>query len=254
MAGYNTEAYWDKVAQEIGSREDLKIIAGDDEPYYRYKRKLFLQLFDTIDFSNKSVLEIGSGPGGNLHHLSQKGCSKIAGVDISPQMVELSKKLLEGKGVEITKIDGLHLPFDNNSFDIIFTSTVLQHNTDDEKLKQLMTEIGRVAAKEVILFERIERTIKGHETNLGRPVGYYEAIMNQGGFSLAETKFLPLQASFFTCGAIRKVFNRSDRKEGEPISRLSYSLESIALPVTRLLDKVIPSRRDLGMLRFKKKP
>ena len=157
MAGYNTEAYWDKVAQEIGSREDLKIIAGDDEPYYRYKRKLFLKLFDTIDFRNKSVLEIGSGPGGNLHHLTQKGCNRIAGVDISPQMVQLSKKLLEGKGVEITKIDGVRLPFDNNSFDVVFTSTVLQHNTDEAMLKQLMNEIGRVAASEVILFERIEK-------------------------------------------------------------------------------------------------
>src|SRR6478736_262006 len=130
MAGYNTEAYWDNVAQEIGGREDLQIIAGDDEPYYRYKRKLFLQLFDTLDFKNKSVLEIGSGPGGNLHHLLQKNCKKIAGVDISPQMVELSKKLLQGSGVEVTKIDGIHLPFDDDSFDIIFTSTVLQHNTD----------------------------------------------------------------------------------------------------------------------------
>ena len=82
MAGYNTEAYWDKVAQEIGSREDLKIIAGDDEPYYRYKRKRFLKLFDTIDFKNKSVLEIGSGPGGNLHHLTQKNCKKISVDDI----------------------------------------------------------------------------------------------------------------------------------------------------------------------------
>ena len=41
MAGYDREAYWDKVAEEISSRNDLKIIAGDDEPYYRYKRKLF---------------------------------------------------------------------------------------------------------------------------------------------------------------------------------------------------------------------
>ena len=252
MAGYDREAYWDKVAEEISSRNDLKIIAGDDEPYYRYKRKLFLQLFDTVDCSNKSVLEIGSGPGGNLDYLVSKGCSKIAGVDISPQMVQLSKKLLEGKNVEITKIDGTHLPFGKNNFDIVFTSTVLQHNTDEEKLKQLLEEIGRVSAREVILFERIERTIRGHETNLGRPVDYYATLLKPAGFSLIEAKFLPIQASYYTCGAIRKIFNKKNRGEGEPISKLSHVLESFTLPVTSLLDQMVPSKRDLGMLRFQK--
>ena len=251
MPGYNKEAYWDKVAEEISSRDDLKIIAGDDEPYYRYKRKLFLRLFDTIDFKNKTVLEIGSGPGGNLDFLTHKACRKVAGVDISPQMVQLSKKLLEGKNVEITKIDGVHLPFENNSFDIVFTSTVLQHNTDEEKLKQLMAEIARVSSSDVILFERIEKTIRGHETNLGRPVSYYASLLKPG-FSLIETRFLPIQASFYTCGAIRKIFNSKNRAEGEPISKLSYILENVSLPVTRLLDKVVPSKRDLGMLRFRK--
>lgn len=252
MAGYNTEAYWDQVAKEIAGREDLKIIAGDDEPYYRYKRKRFLDLFDTIDFKNKSVLEIGSGPGGNLDHLTHKGCSKIAGADISPEMVRLAQKLLQGKA-EITKIDGVHLPFENNSFQIVFTSTVLQHNTDDEKLRALIKEIARVSASEIIIFERIEKTIRGHETNLGRPVSYYQSLFGDEGFDLVQTKFLPLQASYYTCGVIRKVFNSPGRKEGEPISKVSYWLEKITLPITRVLDHIIPSGRDVGMLRFVRK-
>jgi hypothetical protein len=166
-------------------------------------------------------------------------------------MVELSKKLLQDKPVEVIKVDGVHLPFEDRSFDVVFTSTVLQHNTDEEKLKRLMSEIGRAAASEVILFERIEKKVKGHDTNQGRPVTYYEAIMKQAGFTLVETKFLPIQASFYTCGAIRKVFNSSTRKEGEPISGFSNVLETITLPFTSLLDQVIPSKRDLGMLRFR---
>jgi len=252
MTGYNREAYWDKVAREIGSREEVKTIAGDDEPYYRYKRALFLKLFDTIDFRNRSVLEIGSGPGGNLDYLTKKNCSKIAGVDISPEMVKLSSKLLHGKGIEVSLIDGIHLPFEKCSYDIVFTSTVLQHNTDEEKLKPLIAEIGRVAGSEVILFERIEKTVKGHDTNQGRPVGYYDSMMRQQGFTLSEKKFLPIQASFYTCGAIRKVFNSSSRGEGEPISKLSFALETLTLPFTKLLDRVIPSKRDLGMLRFRR--
>lgn len=250
--GYNTEKYWDEVANQISNRSDVQLIAGDDEPYYRYKRKLFLRLFDQIDFTNKTVLEIGSGPGGNLAFLSTKNCREITGVDVSAKMIEISKKLLAGKNIAVVKINGIDLPFDNNKFDIVFTSTVLQHNTDEIQLKELIQNICRVSANEVIIFERIEKKIKGHETNLGRPVEYYSLLFKPHGFILTETKFLKIQASYYVCGAIRKLFNKREKKEGEPISKISYIMEKIALPFTKLIDKILPSNRDLGMLHFKK--
>lgn len=128
---YNPELYWNAVAENISSRQDLKIIAGDDEPYYRYKRRRFLELLNTINFSDKTVLEIGSGPGGNLAFIYEKDCEKIVGVDISQQMVDLSKQLLTGKNIDVIKINGKDLPFADKSFDIVFTSTVLQHNTNE---------------------------------------------------------------------------------------------------------------------------
>lgn len=76
---YQPEEYWNEVAEFISRRKGSQVVAGDDEPYYRYKRSLFLRLFDTIDFEGKRVLEIGSGPGGNLEYLLQKGCRQIAG-------------------------------------------------------------------------------------------------------------------------------------------------------------------------------
>ena len=70
MTDYDPEVYWSGVAQEIGKRGD-NYIAGDDNPYFRYKRLKFLKEFlDTIDFQSKSVLEVGFGPGGNLKHLA----------------------------------------------------------------------------------------------------------------------------------------------------------------------------------------
>jgi ubiquinone/menaquinone biosynthesis C-methylase UbiE len=249
---YNPEAYWDNVAENIHSRKDLKTIAGDDEPYYRYKRRRFLELINSIDFSDKTVLEIGSGPGGNLDFIFAKGCKKITGVDISQQMVLLSKELLAGKDIDILKINGTVLPFPDNVFDIVFTSTVLQHNTDEEELLQLIKEICRVAKEEVLLVERIESKIKGHETNLGRPIEYYETLLRENGFELTGSQSLPIQASYFVCGVIRKLFNRGDRKEGEPLSRLSIALENITLTVTPVLDKVVPGKRDVMLLKFKR--
>ena len=154
------------------------------------------------------------------------------------------------RSVQVQKIDGYSLPFDSNYFDIVFTSTVLQHNTDEVQLKELIKNICRVSGSEVIIFERIEKDITGHETNLGRPIGYYSQLFKENGFSLIGSRFLPIQASYFLCGTIRKLFNRGDRVEGEPVTRFSYLLESCILPVTSFIDKLIPSKRDLGMLRF----
>ncbi|HEX8315631.1 MAG TPA: methyltransferase domain-containing protein [Flavisolibacter sp.] len=249
---YNPETYWDSVARSIQSRQGVKIIAGDDEPYYRYKRRRFLELLSKIDFSGKTVLEVGSGPGGNLDFIHRSGCKKITGVDISQQMISLSKELLSGKKIDIIKINGKDLPFNDQTFDIVFTSTVLQHNTDESLLQPLIKDICRVAKEEVLLFERIESKITGHETNLGRPVRYYEQHLNAYHFTLVSKQALPIQASYFVCGAIRKIFNKSTRREGERLSKLSIALERLTLPLTDVLDKLIPSNRDLMLLKFKR--
>ena len=249
---YNPETYWDKVAKKIAARNDLKLIAGDDEPFYRYKRKKFLELLNTVDFTNKKVLEIGSGPGGNLGYLQSKGCKSVTGVDISSEMVTLSNELLEGKNIKIIKTNGKNLLFDNNSFDLVFTATVLQHNTDENQLIEIIKEICRVSKTEVYLFERIENKIKGHDSNLGRPVKYYTQLFSTNGFRLMQTKSMQIQASYYACGLIRKVFNFKKRVEGEPLSKASIILEKLILPLTKFLDKLIPSNRDLTLLKFEK--
>ena len=250
---YHPEHYWDNIASRIAARKGIKIIAGDDEPYYRYKRKRFLELLGKMDFASKAVLEVGSGPGGNLDFIYNKGCRRITGVDISGQMVALSRDLLKGKDIEVLKINGTVLPFEDSTFDCVFTSTVLQHITDERLLQQLCREICRVSKGEVWLFERVEDKIKGHESNIGRPVGYYKQLLKLNGFELTGVQALPVQVSFYVCGVIRKVFNSKLRNEGEPLSKLAVALQKAFLPVTSLLDTVFPSKRDVTLFKFNKK-
>lgn len=249
---YHPEKYWDQVAKHISSRNDSKLIAGDDEPYYRYKRKKFLELLNSLDFANKKILEFGSGPGGNLAYLYALGCNDLTGVDISNQMIKLSGQLLKGKNIQLQKINNTKLPFDDGSFDLVFTSTVLQHNTNEQELKKIIVEICRVSKNEVYLFERIEKKIKGHESNLGRPVKFYAQLMRENDFELIQTQSLKIQASYYICGFIRKAFNSNSRKEGEHLSPISVFIEKIILPFTIILDKIIPSKRDVTLLSFKK--
>lgn len=248
---YHPEKYWSEVSELINQRSENNIIAGDDEPYYRYKRVRFLEMLDSVTFKDKNVLEVGSGPGGNLLEILKKSPKNLEAVDISQNMVNLATKNTSGK-VKIHKIDGTSFPFEDKTFDIIFTATVLQHNTDEMMLTKLVNEICRVSSDKVSIFERIEDEIKGDELCLGRPVTYYENLFKANGFRLVETAYSNIKISYLVCGAIRKIFNPSSRKEGQPITKFSVLLQNISLPITKVLDKVFKSKSDLTKLVFER--
>lgn len=69
---------------------------------------------------NKDLLEIGSGTGDKLKAFASIAKS-IKGVDV--EHGSCSKDMLEN----ITYYDGHTLPFEDNSFDVIFSSNVLEH-------------------------------------------------------------------------------------------------------------------------------
>jgi len=252
MTEYHPEPYWSEVAKRIESREGENVIAGDDEPFYRYKRKRFLKMLNAVHFTGKSILEIGSGPGGNLKEIWKKTPSRLVGVDISTDMINLSKSHLNS-GIELVKIDGASLPFQDQEFDGVFTATVLQHNTNEKMLKKIMAELCRVSKEKVFLFERIETEIKGDDLCYGRPVSYYKEICIQHGFELQSKSFINIRVSYFISGIIRKVFGKKGRIEGEPYRKSVILFQNITLPITRLLDKIFVSKKDIARLEFERK-
>jgi len=253
MSNYHPEPYWSEVAERIASRADLKIIAGDDEPYYRYKRAEFLKMLDSLSFKNKSVLEVGPGPGGNLKVVKGKGPAELKGADISQDMINLATKNLNDPSIELRKSDGTNIPFEDDRFDLVYAATVLQHNTDEAMLSDLIKDMCRISRDEIHIFERIDDPIAGDELCLGRPVGYYEKFFNDNGFSLVSSKFINIHISYLICGAIRKLLNPKTRKEGEPLNGVSLLLQKLTLPVTKVLDKIFTAKRDVAHLSFKKK-
>lgn len=249
---YHPESYWNEVAKRIASRTGRNVVAGDDEPFYRYKRSSFLKLFHSIEFTDKVVLELGSGPGGNLLELISRNPKEVHGVDISHEMVALSTERLSGTNATIKLMQDDVIPYASSFFDLSFTSTVLQHTTDESRLLATIAELCRVTKSDIYIFERIENRIKGDELNLGRPVSYYERLFSQREFGLKTVRFLNVHVSYLVSGAIRKLFNSRNRKEGEPATVLSTTLQRLTLPITKTLDKVVPVNRELAMLHFKK--
>jgi SAM-dependent methyltransferase len=244
---YHPEKYWSEVANLITQREESNVIAGDDEPYYRYKRSKFLKMLKKVDVTDKQVLEVGCGPGGNLKELYKHSPKKLIGADISDNMVHLARKNVP-KNIDVVKTNGTELPFDDNMFDLVLTVTVLQHNTDEKMLYDLIKEMCRVSSKNIVIFERIETKVMGDDLCMGRPIEYYSKIFANFGFKLLESEFINIRVSYFVSGFIRKVFNRRNRKEGEPLNLFSLYLQKLTLFITRPLDAIFKSKKDLTKL------
>jgi ubiquinone/menaquinone biosynthesis C-methylase UbiE len=248
---YIPEKYWDGVAIQLMHRKEHYLLAGDDDPFYIYKRKKTLKLFSTILFKEKKVLEIGCGPGGNLLEIYKQQPAQLTGCDISGEMLNVCKRNIDKRNIELVKI-GDSLPFQSTWFDIIITSTVLQHITDDMVLQELIKNIGRVAGADVYIFERVEKKHKKELSNTGRKISEYQRLFEKYEMLLSDVRFVNIYWSKLFCGIARKLFNSSKRKEGSPQTKASIFFQKIILVFTMPLDNLIPVKRDAAMLHFKK--
>ena len=96
-----------------------------------------------------SVLELGCGDGKTL--AAMPGGWKIAALDISPQALRLSRKIMPD--AKLIQADARLLPFRENSFDAVFAFHVTGHQLLQER-EALAREVARVLVRGGKLFFR----------------------------------------------------------------------------------------------------
>lgn len=255
LVSYDIEPYWSRVAGEIRKRGAGNYVAGDDDPYYRYKRAKFLRRFlATLDVDGRRVLELGCGPGGNLLELCRRRPASLVGIDISSSMLDLARQTLEGRSVELKKTDGQHLPLEDRSVDLAYTVTVLQHNVDRTGLTRVIGELCRVTAERIVIMEDTGTTLAAPEGSSGiaRPIEEYRAEFARHGFRLDSATYLNLRFSRRAHQAIRRHFVPAAHREGEPLGFAVRTLLALALTVTRQLDDFGGDTKDLTKMVFVK--
>lgn len=245
---YTPDNYWEEVARHVAVRDrDSRLIAGDDTEFYRRKRALFLErMLAPATDGVQQILEVGCGPGGNLLWLADRG-KEVAGADIPTGMLARAREALPD--ISLTLIDGRKLPFDDQSFESVMTSTVLQHNPDDNA-DSLINELARVAASEVHLFEDTAWIgIRDHRSHWLRKPDWYIERMMAAGFELDVFKRLPIAAQEIAAGLAR-VVSAHDHKEGERVSGRTQRVEFAFCRTARLLDAVLPASAGLTRMSF----
>lgn len=123
------------------SRKD---IAGADEFHVR-GAKISRELAEIANIHNAKVLDIGCGIGGPCRMLADEFNCETLGIDLSKEYVDTANRLSELVGLshktKFIQGDATNLPFENNTFDVVWTQHVQMNISDKRKF---YTEIARV--------------------------------------------------------------------------------------------------------------
>ena len=138
-------AYWQQHIHDleitrhpVGSRGFF----DDLDQYHFEKLHHLLELVDFDGWRGRDVLEVGCGAGVDLARFA-KGGAKVTGVDLTTSAIELARTNFAQQGLtgQFEVADGEHLPFADNSFDLVFAHGVVQYTADPQ---QLVRECHRV--------------------------------------------------------------------------------------------------------------
>ncbi|MEO8412943.1 MAG: methyltransferase domain-containing protein [Ginsengibacter sp.] len=194
----------DKIA-----REDIEVV---DEFHVR-GAAVSLELAAEVGFDKDTlVLDVGCGLGGPCRMLAAKYGCKVTGIDVTEEFIRTAKLLSKETGLEdlTTFICGnaLHLPFEKESFDVVWTQHV-QMNIEDKHT--FYSEIKRVLKKggRFIYYDIFS---KNHEPvhfpvpwamdkslSFLMTVNELDWLLTAGGFKKIETRDqTPEAVNFFT--------------------------------------------------------
>ncbi len=110
-----------------------------------YFARIFISKVTESLNAGSSVLEVGCGSGTYLGMLERRGY-RCYGVDNSREAIGIARR--NCKNVQLADI--FHLPFKNNSIDIIFNQGVMEHFSDEE-FDRILKEFSRVSKRVCII-------------------------------------------------------------------------------------------------------
>ena len=180
----------DKVAQTWGKiHEQNPSVYKIRDPIHigRLRNREFAQIIDRIcSFSqHASILEAGCGSGRDTLYFSTLGYRCVA-LDISPiplRHVNAAKaqygSRFRNTSLDLTTITGevFHLPFSDDSFDLVFNSGVAEHYSEELR-RSLFREMGRVTKPQGFVCIAVPNKLHVFEPIWSRLIGRYTEKMS----------------------------------------------------------------------------
>jgi SAM-dependent methyltransferase len=128
-AGQLAQAHWN----------ETPLFLTEEERYSTYP-----WLYEVAEFRihhGEKILEIGCGTGSDLLQFAKHGAT-ATGVDLTTKHVELARRRVGDLAV-VLEADARHLPFEDASFDYVYSHGVLHHSDEPEKIVSEMFRVLR---------------------------------------------------------------------------------------------------------------
>lgn len=129
---------------------EIYAVGQSEKEYYESESKSRYELepyiFDFAKFhegKNKDVLEIGVGMGTDHAEWAKSTPKSLTGIDLTPRAIEHTNKrfMIFGLTSDVKEADAEQLPFDDESFDLVYSWGVLHHSPNTP---QAIKEVYRV--------------------------------------------------------------------------------------------------------------
>lgn len=144
------DSWWDKKGM-------LHLLSVLNVARFSYLKDIIINKHGT-NLAGKRILDIGCGGGLLAEEFAALGC-EVTGIDPSAPSIATAKAHALQSGLQINYMVGAgeSLPFDNESFDIVYCCDALEHMND---WRQAITEAVRVLKTEgLFLYDTLNRTI-----------------------------------------------------------------------------------------------
>lgn len=155
QTGDEIKQFWNE--QPVGSNfvayeQDKSFYEKYDTFRYGTEGHILTEL-DSIDFKNKKVLEIGLGQGADSMQIIDRGAIYY-GIDLTEESVRRVKErfsLYQKSYQQVQVANAEQIPYEDNSFDIVYSHGVIHHSPNIEKIVAEIHRVLKPGAKAVVM-------------------------------------------------------------------------------------------------------
>ena len=221
---------------EFGSREFFDAV---ERHRYQEYAPWMPEVMGFDEFAGARLLEVGCGMGTDLLQFARGG-ALVTGVDLTPRSIQISRQHFSvyGASGDFAISDAEHLPFADESFDVVYSNGVLHHTPDTR---------GAVReAHRVLRPGGLARVMLYHRGSLG----YWGEVIIRHGILGAEllrgnsaADIMGKHVEFNEGGGhpLVKVYSRREaRKLFAMFREVSLQVEQLTRPEFYFLGRVIP--------------
>lgn len=156
---FQEETWSGNFGKDYTLRNTLELEQLDDLYIKNYgitREKMNMEFIGDLDRESR-ILEVGTNSGNQLALLQKMGFNNLYGIEVNDYAIELARARLNR--VNIISGSATDIPFKDNFFDLVFTSGVLIHISQDD-LSSTIKEIYRCSRRYIWGFEYFSEETK----------------------------------------------------------------------------------------------